>query len=60
MPGQLNTVAMNALRLRDVHELLVRQGMDPAGSTPAKFDAYLRSEIAKWTRVVREAGIRAE
>lgn len=57
---QLNSVAMNALRMRDIHELLVRQGMDPAGSTPAEFDAYLRSEIAKWTRVVREAGIRAE
>ena len=57
---QLNSVAMNALRMRDVHELLVRQGMDPAGSTPTEFDAYLRSEIAKWTRVVREAGIRAE
>ena len=57
---QLNSVAMHALRMRDVHALLVRQGMDPAGSTPAEFDAYLRSEIAKWTRVVHEAGIRAE
>ena len=57
---RLNTEAMKALRIRDVHEMLVRQGMDPAGSTPAEFDAYLRSEIAKWTRVVKEAGIRAE
>jgi tripartite-type tricarboxylate transporter receptor subunit TctC len=56
---RLNSEALKALRARDVHELLVRQGMDPAGSTPAEFDAYLRSEIAKWTRVVREAGIKA-
>lgn len=57
---RLNAEAMKALRMRDVHELLVRQGMDPAGSTPAEIDAYLRSEIAKWTRVVKEAGIKAE
>ena len=56
---RLNTDALKTLRLRDVHELLVRQGMDPAGSTPAEFDAYLRSEIAKWTRVVKESGIQA-
>ncbi len=56
---KLNDEALKALRLRDVHELLVRQGMDPAGSTPAEFDAYLRSEIQKWTRVVQEAGIKA-
>ena len=57
--ARLNTDAMKALRVREVNDLLVRQGMDPAGSTPAEFDAYLRSEIAKWTRVVREAGIKA-
>ena len=39
---------------------LVRQGMDPTGSTPGEADAYLRSEIAKWTRVVKEAGIKAD
>jgi tripartite-type tricarboxylate transporter receptor subunit TctC len=43
-----------------VQESLIRQGMDPIGSTPAEFDAYLRSEIAKWTRVVKEAGIKAD
>ena len=56
---RLNTDALKTLRMREVHDLLVRQGMDPAGSTPAEFDAYLRSEIAKWTRVVKESGIKA-
>ncbi len=56
---RLNTDTLKALRARDVHELLIRQGMDPAGSTPAEFDAYLRADIAKWTNVVREAGIKA-
>ncbi len=57
--ARLNGDALKALRIREVHDLLVRQGMDPAGSTPAEFDAYLRTEIAKWTRVVKESGIQA-
>jgi tripartite-type tricarboxylate transporter receptor subunit TctC len=56
---RLNADTLKVLRMRDVHELLIRQGMDPAGSTPVEFDAYLRADIAKWTRVVQEAGIKA-
>jgi tripartite-type tricarboxylate transporter receptor subunit TctC len=57
---RLNAEALNALQLKEVQESLSRQGLDPTGTTPAEADAYLRSEIAKWTRVVREAGIRAD
>ena len=57
--ARLNADTLKALRTRDVHDLLTRQGMDPAGSTPAEFEAYLRAEIAKWTNVVRDAGIKA-
>jgi tripartite-type tricarboxylate transporter receptor subunit TctC len=57
---RLNAEALKALQLKEVQESLSRQGMDPTGTTPAEADAYLKSEIAKWTRVVREAGIRAE
>jgi tripartite-type tricarboxylate transporter receptor subunit TctC len=35
-------------------------GMEPSGSTPEQFDAFIRSEIEKWTKVVRDAGIRTE
>lgn len=57
---RLNAEALRALQLKEVQESLTRQGMDPTGTTPAEGDAYLKSEIAKWTRVVREAGIRAD
>jgi tripartite-type tricarboxylate transporter receptor subunit TctC len=57
---RLNAEAMKALQAPEVRDALMRQGMDPAGSTPEAMDAHLRSEIAKWTRVVKEAGIRAE
>ena len=32
----------------------------PQGSTPAEFGAYLRSEIPKWTKVVRDSGAKPE
>ena len=57
---KLNTVAMKALETREIQESLLRNGMDPRGSTPGEADAFLRAEIAKWKRVAKEAGIRAE
>ena len=35
-------------------------GATIVGSTPAEYDAHLRSEIARWTRVVRAAKITAD
>ena len=58
--AQLNTEALKTLQTPEVRDALIRQGMDPTGSTPGEADAYLRAEIAKWTRVVKEAGIRAQ
>jgi tripartite-type tricarboxylate transporter receptor subunit TctC len=36
------------------------QGFEPAGTTPEAFDAYMRSELAKWSKVVKQAGIKAD
>ncbi len=38
----------------------VSLGMEPHGATPAEMDAYLESEIAKWSNVIRAAGVRAD
>ncbi|MGZ5154754.1 MAG: tripartite tricarboxylate transporter substrate binding protein, partial [Burkholderiales bacterium] len=35
-------------------------GMEPVGNTPEEFDAYIKSEIAKWSKVVKQAGIKAD
>lgn len=39
---------------------LEAQGFEPDGGTPAAFAAYIKSEIAKWAKVIRTAGIPAE
>jgi tripartite-type tricarboxylate transporter receptor subunit TctC len=39
---------------------LIRQGYEVHASTPGEYTAFIRSEIARWTPVVRAAGIRLE
>jgi tripartite-type tricarboxylate transporter receptor subunit TctC len=40
----------------DVAEKLLQQGLEPVGSTPEQYDAFIRSEIAKWQPVVKASG----
>ncbi len=40
--------------------LLARSGLVPVTNTPAEFGAYLRADIEKWARVIKEANIRVE
>jgi tripartite-type tricarboxylate transporter receptor subunit TctC len=47
-----------ALKSRDVIEPLQKQGIDVLGGTPKEFADYVRSETAKWSRVVAAAGMR--
>ena len=44
----------------DVQKALIAQGVEPTTSTPEAFGAMVRSETAKWQKVVRDAGIKPE
>jgi tripartite-type tricarboxylate transporter receptor subunit TctC len=57
--ARLNRIAVEAMRSPDVKEKLAAQGATLVGNTAEEFSAYLRSEIDKWGRVVRAAGIKA-
>jgi tripartite-type tricarboxylate transporter receptor subunit TctC len=52
------TVAV--LRMPEVRKQLEDVGLDPVSSSPDAFRAYIRSEHAKWGKVIREAGLKAE
>ena len=49
-----------ALKNPDIRAKLVAQGADPVGSTPEEFSAYMRAETAKWARVVKASGAKAD
>jgi tripartite-type tricarboxylate transporter receptor subunit TctC len=35
-------------------------GATPLGTTPAEFEAFVRSEISRWTRIIKQAGIKLD
>ena len=56
----LNREIVAALNHAEVRDVMLRQGLDPAPSTPEEFGAYIRSEIAKWRKVVQASGAKAD
>ena len=57
---RLNRATIAALGAAEVKERLVQEGSEPMGSSPAQFGAYIKSEIEKWSKVVREANIKGD
>jgi tripartite-type tricarboxylate transporter receptor subunit TctC len=57
---RLHAEAVRALREPDVREKIQGLGADPIGSTPAEFAAMQRAETVRWTRVAKDANIRAD
>ena len=48
------------MALPEVRERLVGGGLDPIVTTPQEFGAFIRSEIAKWSKVAKDVGARAD
>ncbi len=47
-----------ALKATEVRDALLSRGIDPDTSTPEEFTAYIRSETAKWEKVIRSANLK--
>jgi tripartite-type tricarboxylate transporter receptor subunit TctC len=58
--GKLNRQMIDVLKLADVREKLLAQGLEPVGNTPAEFTSIISTELAKWGKVVAAAGMKAE
>ena len=57
---RLNTEVIKALRNPEVRQKLVLQGVEPLGSTSAEYGTYIKDEITRWGKVVKQAGISLE
>jgi len=56
----LNRIATEALRDPTVKEKLAVQGAIVVGDSPEHFHAFLESEIARWAKVIKDAGVTTE
>jgi tripartite-type tricarboxylate transporter receptor subunit TctC len=57
---RLNTELTKAASAPDLRERYAGAGIEPMTSTPAEFGAFVRSETARYAKVVKDAGITAE
>jgi tripartite-type tricarboxylate transporter receptor subunit TctC len=56
--ARLNEAVNKALKTDKVRDALAKVGTDPGGGTPDAFGTLVRSEIAHWSKVIKDAGIK--
>lgn len=57
---RLHAEVVKALRSKDIEERLLAEGSDIGGMPPEVFALHIKSEIAKWSKVVKDANIVVE
>jgi tripartite-type tricarboxylate transporter receptor subunit TctC len=57
---RLNQETAKVLAGAEMKERLLHNGMEVVSSSPEEFAALLKTEVAKWTKVIQKAGIKDE
>ena len=57
---KLQAEVSKILKSPDISKRLLDLGLEPAGGTPEELAAYQKSEIAKWSKVVKDSGAKVE
>ena len=57
---RLNTEMLRVLAAPDVRSRLTREAVAPIGSTPEELGSYIRSEIVRWAKVVKDSGAKVD
>ena len=58
--AKINADVLKIIGSPELSERLKAEGSDPVGSTPEEYAAFLRREVAKWAKVIKVAGVKAE
>jgi len=58
--SKLSAEVIKGTRAKEMQDALIKQGADPVGNEPKEFTAFIQSETAKYAKVIRDAGIKAE
>ena len=56
----LNAEVVKMLTAPDVRERMLQQGAEPAPNTPAQFEQLVRSDIARWAKVIQVSGTKVD
>jgi tripartite-type tricarboxylate transporter receptor subunit TctC len=56
LSGQIGRIMQAA----DMKQRLIRDGLIAAGSTREQFAAYIKSELSKWAKVIKQSGARVD
>ncbi|MDB5928156.1 MAG: hypothetical protein JWN13_7092 [Betaproteobacteria bacterium] len=57
---QLSAEIAKAIASPTMRERLVQEGATPVGNSPAEFERFVQAEIAKWTRIIQQTGIKLD
>jgi tripartite-type tricarboxylate transporter receptor subunit TctC len=55
---RLNGAVNKALKTDKVRDALAKNGTDVGGGTPQEFGAHVHAETVRWTKVIKDAGIK--
>ena len=58
--SRLNQEVVRALNLPEVKEALMNTGVVVVGNSPEEFGKFMKAEVVKWGKVIKDAGIKAE
>jgi tripartite-type tricarboxylate transporter receptor subunit TctC len=58
--NKIHADVVKVLQTPDIREKLMAAGSDPVGSTPDEFHAYVKAELARWGKLIRDNNIRGE
>ena len=57
---RLHREFLNILQTPEIRDRLLREGAEPVGNSPAQFTEFLRTDIARWAKVIRQAGAKLD
>ena len=58
--NRLQSEISKVLKLPDITDRLMRDGIEPIGGTPGEFQAFIEREKIKWSKVVKDSGARVD
>ena len=58
--GRLHGAISRGMHAPEFRDKLARDGVDVVANSPAEFDAFIRSEIPRWAKVIRAVGVKLD